>query len=119
MADVEPLGEPRGFDVVMPETPAEAELRETGGLSETVGPLPPVHGDHMGTATLGWISGCVVIWSALFAIGNFLYGRFVYAGLLTLVFIISGAVLLYVINHLWDASDAAAKAAREAEIATP
>ena len=29
----------------------------------------------MGKATLGWISGCLTIWSSLFAIGNFLYGR--------------------------------------------
>ncbi len=25
------------------------------------------------TAFVGWIAGCVVIWSPLFAIGNFLY----------------------------------------------
>jgi Na+/proline symporter len=66
--------------------------------------LPTVHADHMGMATVGWISGCAVIWSALFAIGNCLYGRFASASVLTAVFILSGSVLLYVINHLWDAS---------------
>jgi hypothetical protein len=63
--------------------------------------LPEPHGDHMGMATLGWISGCIVIWSSLFAIGNLLYGRMVAAGVLTLAFIVSGIVLLYVINRLW------------------
>jgi SSS family solute:Na+ symporter len=64
--------------------------------------LPTVDADHMGMATVGWISGCVVIWSSLFAIGNFLYGRMQFAWELTGVFVISGLVLLWVINHLWD-----------------
>ena len=61
-----------------------------------------LHGDHMGMATVGWISGCLVIWSSLFAIGNFLYGRLQAAFILTAIFVVSGVVLLYVINHLWD-----------------
>jgi hypothetical protein len=56
----------------------------------------------MGKATLGWVSGCIVIWSSLFAIGNFLYGRTQSAMILTGVFVVSGAVLLWVVNHLWD-----------------
>jgi solute:Na+ symporter, SSS family len=58
--------------------------------------------DHMGMATLGWVSGCTVIWSSLFAIGNFLYGRTSTAIGLTAIFAVSGATLLYVVNHLWD-----------------
>ncbi len=58
--------------------------------------------DHMGTATLGWISGCLVIWSSLFALGNFLYGRTVLAMVLSAVFLVSGGVLLWVINGLWS-----------------
>ena len=53
-------------------------------------------------ATLGWISGCAVIWSSLFAIGNVLYGRLALAAILTTVFVVSGLTLLYVIRHLWD-----------------
>jgi uncharacterized membrane protein YedE/YeeE len=64
--------------------------------------LPTVSADHMGMASLGWVSGCVVIWSSLFAIGNFLYARYTYAIELTAVFVVSGLVLLWVINHLWD-----------------
>jgi SSS family solute:Na+ symporter len=29
--------------------------------------------NRVGAAFVGWIAGCVVIWSSLFAIGNFLY----------------------------------------------
>jgi hypothetical protein len=60
----------------------------------------------MGTATLGWISGCAVVWSSLFAIGNFLYGRIGYAVELTAVFIVSGIILLFVINRLWTSKPA-------------
>ena len=56
----------------------------------------------MGWATLGWISGCAVIWCSLFAIGNFLYGRTQLAVTLTGVFVVSGSVLIYVSNRLWD-----------------
>ena len=56
----------------------------------------------MGRAALGWVSGCAVIWSSLFAIGNFLYGRTSLALTLTVVFVVSGVALLYVINTLWD-----------------
>ena len=51
---------------------AGAVIREAAGISVAEAAR---HSDHMGNATLGWVSGCAVIWSSLFAIGNFLYGR--------------------------------------------
>jgi hypothetical protein len=51
---------------------------------------------------LGWFSGSIVVWSALFTVGNFLYGRTGYALALLAVFVVSGAALLYVINKLWS-----------------
>jgi hypothetical protein len=74
-------------------------VRKEAGVTVTDAAL---HGDHMGKATLGWVSGCTVIWSSLFAIGNFLYGRTQSALILTGVFVVSGGVLLWVVNHLWD-----------------
>jgi hypothetical protein len=56
----------------------------------------------MGNATLGWVAGCLTIWSSLFAIGNFLYGRTQLALILTAVFVVSGLVLITVTNRLWD-----------------
>lgn len=76
-----------------------SKIRQEAGITEAEAAL---HGDHMGMATLGWVSGCVVIWSSLFAIGNFLYGRISLALVLTLVFIVGGMTLLYVVRHLWD-----------------
>ena len=84
---------------VHPAGPGWRKIREEAGVTEAEAAR---HGDHMGLATLGWISGCLTIWSSLFAIGNFLYGRMQTAWLLTAVFVVSGWTLLYVINTLWD-----------------
>jgi hypothetical protein len=87
------------YKKVHPAGPGWKKIRLEAGVTEETAAL---HGDHMGMASAGWISGCLVIWSSLFAIGNFLYGRNTAAFILTGVFIVSGIVLLYVINHLWD-----------------
>jgi hypothetical protein len=51
-------------------------------------------------AMLGWFAGCTMIWSALFAIGNYLYGRTPQALLLTGVWIASTAALTMVMRRL-------------------
>jgi solute:Na+ symporter, SSS family len=53
-------------------------------------------------ALIGWVSGCTMIWSALFTVGNYLYGRMGYAEILFGVFVLSTAVLIGVINKLWS-----------------
>ncbi len=50
---------------------------------------------------LGWFAGCITIWSALFTVGNFLYGRMDYFWVLLAVFVVSGAALIRVVNRLW------------------
>jgi len=57
--------------------------------------------ENMPLALLGWVSGCVVIWSSLFAVGNFLYGRYVYAWCLLALFVASGLALIGAIRRLW------------------
>jgi len=52
-------------------------------------------------ALVGWASGVATIWSALFTVGNVLYGRWAYAGGLFAVFLISGVILIRVVNRLW------------------
>ena len=51
---------------------------------------------------VGW-SVCA-IWSSLFTIGNYLYGRMFYAGILLGVFLVSSTLLVWVVNRLWTAS---------------
>jgi hypothetical protein len=86
------------YKKVHPAGPGWTKIRKEARVTKAEAAL---HGDHMGLATTGWISGCIVIWSSLFAIGNFLYGRLQLAMMLSGAFIVSGAVLIYVINHLW------------------
>jgi hypothetical protein len=42
-----------------------------------------------------------MIWSALFTVGNFLYGRTNYALALLAIFLVSGTVLLRIVQRLW------------------
>jgi len=91
------------YQKVHPSGPGWARVRRLAGVTDAEAAL---HSDHMGMATLGWISGCLVIWSSLFAIGNFLYGRTTLAWELTGIFLVSGITLVYVINRLWDRTPA-------------
>jgi len=84
---------------VHPAGPGWTRVRQEAGVSAA---NAAHHGDHMGKATIGWITGCLTIWSSLFAIGNFLYGRTQTALWLTGVFVVSGVILISVINRLWD-----------------
>src|SRR5215468_1563911 len=58
-------------------------------------------GDSIPLSLIGWVAGCSMIWSSLFTVGNFLYGRYVYALALLGIFMISGILLLRVINKVW------------------
>jgi hypothetical protein len=50
---------------------------------------------------LGWFTGCITIWSALFTVGNFLYGRMDYFWAMLGIFVVSGSLLIRVVNRLW------------------
>jgi Na+/proline symporter len=92
---------------VRPFGPGWERIRIEAGIDRQA---PRAAGDNIPLALIGWVSGCTVIWSALFTVGNFLYGRVGYAGGLLVVFVASGLVLLYVINHLWPEGRAEASA---------
>jgi solute:Na+ symporter, SSS family len=58
-------------------------------------------GANVPLSLLGWSMGCAMIWSALFTVGNFLYGRIGYAVALAAVFAATGTVLVAVVRRLW------------------
>jgi Na+/proline symporter len=87
------------YGKVHPAGPGWTRIRLEAGISEAEAAR---HSDHLGKAALGWIAGCLTIWSSLFATGEFLYGRTPTALVLTAVFVVSGGVLTYVVNTLWD-----------------
>ena len=85
---------------VRPFGPGWAPIRAEAEIYEAEAAVDGTH-ENMPLALLGWVSGCVVIWSALFAVGNYLYGRDGYALGLLAVFVASGLVLIGVIRKLW------------------
>jgi Na+/proline symporter len=56
---------------------------------------------HVPLALAGWFLGCTMIWSALFTVGNFLYGRTGYAVFLLVIFLASGSALIRVVQRIW------------------
>jgi len=86
---------------VHPSGPGWTLIRIAAGVSEAEAAR---RSDHLGKATLGWVAGCLTIWSSLLGTGEFLYGRLQPALLLGLVFVVSGVVLIYVMNTLWTTS---------------
>ena len=71
--------------------------RAAGDLSDA----PPPVGANIPMALTGWVAGSVAVWSALFAVGNYLYGRLGYAAVMSAVFIVSAFVLVTVVKRLW------------------
>ena len=53
-------------------------------------------------ALVGWVGGCLLIWSALFTVGNVLYGRYSYAAALLVVVVISAFAVIRVVQRLWN-----------------
>ncbi len=93
---------------VRPVGPGWRRIRREAGLKDAG---PWVAADNIPLALLGWVSGCSVIWSALFTVGNALYGRWGYALGLFGVFLVTGLVLLRIITRLWAAGGEHAPAA--------
>jgi len=86
---------------VRPFGPGWAVIRrETGLVRDEV-----AAGDNIPMALLGWVAGCTAIWSSLFAVGNYLYGRWGYAIGLTAVFAVSGLVLIRIVTRLWTGAE--------------
>jgi solute:Na+ symporter, SSS family len=81
-----------------PFGPGWKTVREEAGISEQEAKAT---GQNIPMALLGWVAGCTTIWSSLFTVGNYLYGRMTYAIILFGVFVVSGSALIYVMNKLW------------------
>jgi solute:Na+ symporter, SSS family len=92
---------------VKPAGPGWTDIRAEAGISD----VEIAQENRVGSAFVGWIAGCALIWGSLFAIGNFLYAsgdpqRLTMAWILTAVTIVSGYVLLKVTQQMWADSTA-------------
>ena len=97
---------------VKPAGPGWTDIRAEAGISDA----EIAQENRIGSALVGWIAGCALIWASLFAIGNFLYSsgdpkRLTMAWVLAAVTAVSGYVLLKVTQQLW--ADSTASQARE------
>jgi Na+/proline symporter len=61
--------------------------------------------DNIPLSLLGWVAGCALVWSALFTVGNVLYGRTGAAVFLGVITVVSGGIVLWVVPRLWGAGD--------------
>jgi len=57
--------------------------------------------DNIPLAMLGWVAGTALVWSGLFTVGNFLYGRMGYTLVLFAVVVASGLTVIHVTRRLW------------------
>jgi solute:Na+ symporter, SSS family len=87
------------YKKVKPFGPGWKRIKEKAGISDS--DIKSANG-NIPLALLGWFTGCIVIWSSLFTVGNFLYGRLNYAIGLLAVFMVSGISLIFVIRKLWS-----------------
>jgi Na+/proline symporter len=84
---------------VRPAGPGWEPIRRAAGVLESA------PADNIPLALLGWLTGCVTIWSSLFTVGAFLYGRSTQAFTLLAVFVVSASCLIYVTRRLWTSAD--------------
>lgn len=85
---------------VRPPGPGWRPVRIAAGISEAEA-ATWARSDNIPVALIGWVAGCILIWAALFTVGNFLYGRMGYAWSLLVLSVASGGVLIGVVRRLW------------------
>ena len=61
--------------------------------------------DSLSQAVLGWVLGCAAVYAAMFATGNFLYGRTLPAVICLAVLAGSGAALARLMRRIWTERD--------------
>ena len=86
---------------VRPFGPGWGPVRQQAGISEQEA-RDWDRTDNIPMAMLGWLSGVILIWSALFTVGNFLYGRMNYAYSLLAVAVICTVVLISTVKKVWN-----------------
>ena len=91
---------------VRPSGPGWAKIRQAAGIRPD-DPTDRAAQENIPQALLGWVVGCTSIWSALFMVGSFLYGRYLQAWLLAAVFALSTGILISIVRRLWTTEDSA------------
>ena len=88
------------YKKIRPFGPGWAPVRVQAGISKAEA-AADAHGADIPLALAGWSAGVAMIWSALFLVGNLLYGRMGYVAALAGVLVVSAAIVVRVVNRLW------------------
>ena len=83
---------------VRPFGPGWAPVRLAAGIT---GRDEATDAANIPLALAGWLAGSVMIWSSLFAVGNFLYGRWPQAAFTAATFLVSAFVVVRIVSRLW------------------
>jgi Na+/proline symporter len=83
----------RFVKLVRPPIAGWKRYHQEAGVTESADSIP--------RAMLGWVVGCVAVWSGLFCVGSFLFGRTGQGFVLLLVFGGCAAVLVRLVGRLW------------------
>ena len=81
------------YRLVRPAGPGWAAIRASTGL--------PPSPDSLPMQMLGWMLGCLLVYSALFGTGSFLYGRTTAGWVWTAAFVISAIGLARLLPRIW------------------
>jgi Na+/proline symporter len=81
------------YRLVRPAGPGWAKVRAESGL--------PPSTDSMADSIAGWVLGCLLVYSALFGTGSYIYGRTGQALMWTVVFLVSTAGLWRLLPRMW------------------
>ncbi len=88
------------YRLVRPAGPGWGPVRAAAG---DVGASP----DRLSLALLGWVLGCLFVYSGLFGVGCFLYGRTPQAVTFAVVFVVTAVGLSRLFRQLWAGQPAA------------
>ena len=84
------------YKLVRPAGPGWESIRAESGL--------PPSPDSIANSVLGWVLGCLFVYSALFGAGSYIYGKTSQALVWTVVFVVSAAGLWRLLPKLWGTS---------------
>lgn len=79
--------------LVRPPGAGWRDVRREAGVTASADSLP--------LAMLGWVLGCVGVWSGLFSAGSFLYGQVARGSVLLAIFVVCAMALVRVVPRLW------------------
>jgi len=83
------------YQRVRPAGPGWKDIRAEAGVAAAP--------DSIAQALLGWAMGCLLVYSALFGTGSFLYGKTSQGIFWVVMFVLSAAGLIRLVPRLWPA----------------